>query len=80
MLMEAARILLCVFTVYGAVRLVGDIIDYYRSKQVRKISSAVLRITSLPTDENDREYALDYYKGAAEKINIDIEDGDIPQE
>ena len=76
MLVEAARILLCVFTVYGAVRLVGDIIDYCRSKQVRKISSAVLRITSLPTDENDREYALDYYRSAAEKININIEEGD----
>ena len=76
MLVEAARILLCVFTVYGAVRLVGDIIDYYLSKQVRKISSAVLRITSLPTDENDMEYALDYYRSAAEKMNVDIKEWD----
>ncbi len=70
---DAALIFLCIFTVYGFVRLFADIIEFIRTARVRKMSSAVIKITSLPESEDDREYVLRYYEDTGERMGVGVE-------
>lgn len=69
---DAALIFLCIFTVYGFVRLFADIIEFFRAARVRKMSSAVIEITSLPDGESDREFAMRYYEDIGERAGIRV--------